>query len=122
MHSKPSFKRVQRCALIADGWYEWKRSAAKKQPYFFHLPDQLLYMAGIYNNNGCCIVTKKAHPNLSNIHSRQPVLLTEKEIEPWIAGSDIFESAISDSIKHYPVSTNINNSRKNNPSNLLLIK
>ena len=25
IHEKPSFKNMNRCVFIMDGWYEWKR-------------------------------------------------------------------------------------------------
>lgn len=41
--TKPSFRSAfkrRRCLIIADGFYEWKATAAKtKQPYHMHRPD-----------------------------------------------------------------------------------
>jgi hypothetical protein len=41
--TKPSFRSAfkrRRCLAIADGFYEWKATAAKtKQPYHMHRPD-----------------------------------------------------------------------------------
>jgi len=30
------FKRNQRCVVVCDGYYEWKKSDAARQPYFFY--------------------------------------------------------------------------------------
>ncbi len=48
---KPSFRKAaakQRCVLPADGYYEWEAGPNGKQPYFLHLEDQILNMAGLY--------------------------------------------------------------------------
>src|SRR5690606_25400029 len=41
--SKPSFRssfRKRRCLILADGFYEWQKSdAKKKQPFYIHMQD-----------------------------------------------------------------------------------
>jgi putative SOS response-associated peptidase YedK len=40
--TKPAFRaafKQRRCLVIADGFYEWKASGKKKQPYYFQLRD-----------------------------------------------------------------------------------
>ena len=45
---KPSFRR-RRCLVLADGYYEWQRSGATKQPYFIAFDDgQPFGMAGLW--------------------------------------------------------------------------
>ena len=34
--------------LLADGYYEWQATPDGKQPYFLHLDDTVLNMAGLY--------------------------------------------------------------------------
>ncbi len=39
---KPAFRRAfqqQRCLILADGFYEWKREGKVKQPYYIHFTD-----------------------------------------------------------------------------------
>ena len=61
LNEKPSFKMAKRCTIVADGWFEWHRKGDKKQPYFFHLNNNIFLFAGIYNeyasDNGCTIIT-----------------------------------------------------------------
>jgi putative SOS response-associated peptidase YedK len=55
---KPSFRkavRARRCAVPANGYYEWKREpgpgkGGRKQPYYVHPadPDETIWFAGIY--------------------------------------------------------------------------
>jgi putative SOS response-associated peptidase YedK len=46
----PIFKNCNRCVLIIQGYYEWKRDdPSKKQPYYFHFKnDEPLFVAGLY--------------------------------------------------------------------------
>ncbi|XP_062621741.1 abasic site processing protein HMCES-like [Saccostrea cucullata] len=43
MLEKPTYKvplqKGRRCVVVADGFFEWKRDQAKKQPYFIYFPD-----------------------------------------------------------------------------------
>lgn len=61
VQEKPSFRaaiKSRRCAIPADGYYEWLAPAAstggakgkgKKQPYFVHPPEEhMIWFAGIY--------------------------------------------------------------------------
>ena len=56
---KPMFRRsvaFQRCVIPATGFYEWDSA---KHKYFFQMPGQPIYLAGIYDNiNGvnCFII------------------------------------------------------------------
>jgi putative SOS response-associated peptidase YedK len=51
--SKPAFKeafRRQRCLIPADGFYEWRRGAAGKQPLHFGMADESpLAFAGLWD-------------------------------------------------------------------------
>ncbi|XP_061169826.1 abasic site processing protein HMCES-like [Saccostrea echinata] len=43
MMEKPTYKvplqKGRRCVVLADGFFEWKRDQAKKQPYYIHFPE-----------------------------------------------------------------------------------
>jgi putative SOS response-associated peptidase YedK len=48
---KPSFRAAaakRRCVLPADGYHEWQATPIGNQPYFLHLDDTMLNMAGLY--------------------------------------------------------------------------
>jgi len=109
LREKPSFRGAKRCVFLADGWYEWQRTAGAKQPWYHHGNGELLYFAGIYNDSsGCAVVTRAAHDNIAHIHHRQPVLLESRAVSHWLEGHDLFASAITRSIQCYPVSVAVN--------------
>ena len=62
---KPMFRRsiaFQRCVIPATGFYEWDSA---KHKYFFQMPGQPLYLAGIYDTiNGVnCFIILTTAPN-----------------------------------------------------------
>ena len=61
---KITFKNLiqtSRCIVLADGYYEWKREEKIKTPYYFTKEDdQIMYFAGIHQNNQYCIITREA--------------------------------------------------------------
>ncbi len=118
LNLKPSFKMARRCLILADGWFEWLRTDNQKQPYFFHMSDSLFTFAGIYTEyngvKGCAIITKEAIQNLSKVHHRMPIIISDNEAEDWLSGKDVFDSKLSEEIDYYPVSTLVNSPRNNN--------
>lgn len=95
---KPSFRsayRRRRCLVLADGWYEWQRSGAVKQPYLITFADREPFgMAGLWESwrdpesgeplETCCIVTTQAAPGIAGIHERMPVVVPEECREAWL--------------------------------------
>ena len=109
LNEKPSFRMAKRCLIIADGWYEWKRTNNQKIPYFHHCGDDLIYFAGIYNlESGCAVVTRESHSNISHVHHRQPVLLEEFDIGEFFMGEDKFDSEINADVSFHMVSKDVN--------------
>ena len=107
---KPSFRDYETCVFVADGWFEWKKtSTGKKQPIFIHADQIIFYFAGIRNASGAAIVTIDAHPSLSNIHHRQPMLLDQKETSYWLKNKQkISSSNLLEKVKCHPVSKYVN--------------
>ena len=94
---KPSFKNLvsnQRCIVLSDGYFEWKRSNSRAIPYYvYNSKNKILPMAGLWdfwkNNSGenifsYTIITTQANSNLKDIHHRMPVILDLKQIDPWL--------------------------------------
>lgn len=86
--NKPMFRRsmaAQRCVIPASGYYEWD---AAKHKYLFRIPDQPLYLAGIYDNveGEDCFVVLTTAPNatVKQIHDRMPLILTQDQVRPWL--------------------------------------
>ena len=85
---KPMFPRsiaFQRCVIPATGFYEWD---AAKHKYFFQMPGQPIYLAGIYDTiNGVnCFIILTTAPNdsVASIHDRMPLLLSHEQVRPWL--------------------------------------
>ena len=121
INEKPSFKNLDRCVFIMDGWYEWKRyfnwnkREHVKDPYYHHMNSEIIYVAGLHNDNNCVCVTKKSVLPMSDIHDRQPLLIEEAQIDKWVRGDFILRDSLSKDIQIHKVSTYVN-SPKNNDS------
>lgn len=112
LDAKPLFRDLARCALLADGWYEWQRIGSGKQPWYHHRGGDLFYMAGVYQPGiGCAIVTQGAAEPLADIHHRQPVLLDEQCLDAWLNGAHSFEALPKLEISLHPVSSRVGNTR-----------
>lgn len=123
LHSKPSFKESLRCILIADGYFEWKKTSTSKVPYYFHFLNNLIYFAGIYNkNSGCCIVTRESHKRISHIHHRQPIILKKKDFENWLNYDYYNDNCNSNNLITHRVSKIINNPLNNSFDNIKKIE
>ena len=107
---KPSFKDYETCVFVADGWFEWqKNSRGEKNPIFIHADNEIFYFAGIKNASGAAIVTINAHPSLTNIHHRQPMLLDRLETSFWLKDKqNVSSSCLLERIKSHPVSKYVN--------------
>ena len=108
---KPSFKDAQRCIIPFSGWYEWQKKVETKIPFFHYSKSK--YFAGIFNESGCCILTRASANELSHIHHRQPVLLNENEIGEYFMGQNIYDSSANYNINFYRVSKDVNNPKNN---------
>jgi len=126
---KPSFKssfQRRRCLVLADGFYEWKKSATGKSsiPYYFQLKDQSLFaFAGIYDiwnspDGGelwsGSIITTVANPLVSPIHERMPVILDREDMWIWLKDNPVnqligmMKSYDSEKMMAVEVSTKVN--------------
>ncbi|MFH8134839.1 SOS response-associated peptidase family protein [Pantoea osteomyelitidis] len=83
-----------RAIVPADGWFEWKRAADKKQPYFIHAGnDAPLYFAAIgkapydrpHEKEGFVIVTAASDKGMVDIHDRRPLVLTAEAALAWMS-------------------------------------
>jgi len=113
LYIKPSYAEVKRCVIVLDGWYEWQKKKNFKIPFYHYIDSEIFYMAGIYNNNGCAIVTTEADKNIKFIHHRQPLLLGREDIEIWIRGEEKNIKMYKNKIKTYPVDIYVNNPANN---------
>ncbi len=121
----------QRCVLLADSFYEWKRMGKQKQPYRIGLRDFEPYvMAGLYGMwyqpdgepwHTCTIVTTGPNDLMQNIHDRMPVILSPENAARWLDPEEEPEALVkalcvpfdADKMEVYPVSDAVGNVRNN---------
>ena len=92
--SKPAFRdsfRSRRCAIPADGFYEWRKSGDRREPFHIRFKDRGLFaFAGIWREAegdapaSCAILTTEPNELMRGIHDRMPVLLRPAAIRGWI--------------------------------------
>ncbi|WKD57046.1 Putative SOS response-associated peptidase YedK [Corynebacterium capitovis DSM 44611] len=91
---KPSFRSAfasRRGLMVLDGYYEWKREGAAKQPYYVALSEGLLYAAALWDTGLDCLsttmLTTAAPETTEWLHHRLPLFLAPDEVEQWVHGS-----------------------------------
>jgi putative SOS response-associated peptidase YedK len=92
--SKPAFRsafKKRRCLVIADGFYEWRKT--DKQPHFISLKSgEQMAFAGLWETwklpevpvDSCTICTTDAHDMMGQLHDRMPVILPHATIDQWL--------------------------------------
>jgi len=80
---RDAWKRGQRCLVVTDGFYEWKKP--EKQPYAVSMADDdLMIMAGLWDEwkspqgervKSCAIITCPPNTVAGTLHNRMPVIL-----------------------------------------------
>ncbi len=128
LEEKPSFRnalRSRRCLIPTDGWFEWKKEGAAKQPYFFHRKDDELFsFAGLWEEwkspeneliQSCTIITTEPNELAANYHHRMPVILSESEEAMWLDPAtripdvvQLLKACPADDLEIYPVSRAVN--------------
>ncbi len=95
---KPSFRdaaKQRRCLILADGFYEWRRtSQGKKIPVYIRLKSKEPFgFAGLWESwrspegqtlKTCTIVTTEPNELLAPIHDRMPVIVPKELEDFWL--------------------------------------
>ncbi|MFQ6017387.1 MAG: SOS response-associated peptidase, partial [Kiloniellaceae bacterium] len=99
---KPAFRaafRKRRCLILADGFYEWRKEAGRRQPYRITLPEGGPFaFAGLWERwtappggpaaaeriESCTIITTEANALLRPLHNRMPVILDPAALAAWL--------------------------------------
>ncbi|NBC34741.1 MAG: hypothetical protein GVY13_18875 [Alphaproteobacteria bacterium] len=95
--SKPSFRdsfRKRRCLVVADGFYEWKKTGGRKQPYLIRLKGGGPFgFAGLWSRwrnaddepvETFTIITTEANDFCADIHDRMPVIVPPHAQDAWL--------------------------------------
>jgi putative SOS response-associated peptidase YedK len=133
--TKPAFRisiKRKRCLVPATGFYEWKRLANGKVPYYIHLKDDSVFaFAGLYDSwlssdgeqlMSYAIITTTPNALMSKIHNRMPAVLDRVSEDQWLSKDQLMDSELKRILKPYPaqsmdayeVSTKVNDPRVEN--------
>ncbi len=136
---KPGFRsafKKNRCLVVADGFYEWRKEGKIKMPFYIRLKSGRPFgFAGLYSvwhspeGKDVCtstIITTDPNELIASIHNRMPVIVPKEERETWL------DPAIDDKDKllrllgpydptqmeAYDVSPKVNSPAYNSPENI----
>jgi putative SOS response-associated peptidase YedK len=133
--TKPAFRqpfRKRRCLIAADGFYEWKRTENRKQPYYIRLRQSDPFaFAGLWEHwereghtiESCTIIVTQANTLIATIHDRMPAILSPADYDTWLNPkvedtqtlSPLLRPYPADSMVAVPVGLAVNNPRNDGP-------
>lgn len=133
---KPAYKYAfekRRCLVLADGFYEWRKEAGGKTPYFISLASgEPFAFAGLWENwtdkatgetlQSVAIVTTAASDFLRDLHDRMPVSLEPATATTWLEGEPGLLEAVTAAplqFRAWPVERKVNNARTEGPELVL---
>ena len=125
---KPSFRsayRKRRCLILADGFYEWRKAADGKTPYFISGADGSPFaFAGLWESwsskdsdeslESTAIITAAASDFMAQLHQRMPVVIHPDLADRWLDGDpELLTEVIENSpeFQAWPVDRRVNNAR-----------
>ena len=131
---KDAWKRGQRCLVVTDGFYEWKKITTKeKQPYAIATVDAMMVMAGLWSRwkdpksggevLSCTILTCRPNDAMAELHDRMPVILAESDWPSWIGEATASEDELlalpkpcsDEALKIWPVGKAVGNVKNTGP-------
>ncbi len=134
--TKSAFREAfskRRCLVPANGFYDWKAQAGRKQPYYIHAANgELFGIAGLYEvcrRGGeplttCTILTRPAVGAMRDIHDRMPAIIARADYGRWLAPGateprelcEFLTARSGTEVSIHPVSSRVNNARNDDPS------
>ena len=132
---KPFFReafKTKRCLVLADGFYEWKRSGTRKVSYRIALKtEEPFAFAGLWSlvhdqdgqeQTTFAIITTDANELVAQIHDRMPVMLREQDEAAWLdptvplhAAQALLAPFPAERLTAYEVSPKVNSPAFNTP-------
>jgi putative SOS response-associated peptidase YedK len=131
--SKSSFRsalKSKRCLVVASGFYEWKKLATIKQPYWIGFTDRRSFaFAGLWERwtdrasgehiETYTIITTEPNGLCAPIHNRMPVILDPADYERWLSAEtppeDLLRPFPVAEMAAYPVSTWVSKPANSDP-------
>ncbi|CAH0314145.1 SOS response-associated peptidase [Peribacillus simplex] len=134
---KASYKNAykkKRCLIIADSFYEWKKTPERKIPMRIKLKNHAPFgMAGLWESwkspegisiYSCSVITTVPNEIMTSIHDRMPVILKPEDEKDWLNPSindpaylqQYLKSFDSEQMEAFEVSTDVNSTKNNSPN------
>lgn len=122
--------RTKRCLVLADSFFEWKKTAAGKIPYRIMLKDAAVFaMAGIWESwkdpegktiESFAIITTEANEIVQKIHHRMPVILPRQETTEYLIASpeealQLLRPFDTEQMISYTISKQVNSAGNDHP-------
>jgi putative SOS response-associated peptidase YedK len=116
-----------RCIIPATGFYEWKKSGARKYPWYFRMKNQDIFgIAGLYDTwrapderivRSFSIITTCPNSLVLPFHNRMPAILKQEDERKWLTPgyairddlATILSPCLSDKMETYRVTKRVNN-------------
>ena len=126
----------QRCLVVADGFYEWRKEGTTRKPFYIRLKSHKPFgFAGLYNiwtsPEGeqlytSTIMTTDANELITPIHERMPVITPADKYDVWLDPTVQDGSALEGVLRPYPsgemecfpVTPKVNSFKYNSPENI----
>lgn len=134
---KASFRNAykkKRCLIIADSFYEWKKTPERKIPMRIKLKNHAPFgMAGLWESwkspegisiYSCSVITTVPNELMTIIHDRMPVILKPEDEKDWLNPSindpaylqQYLKSFDSEQMEAFEVTTDVNSTKNNTPN------
>jgi putative SOS response-associated peptidase YedK len=135
--AKPAFRsalKQRRCLIGADGFYEWKKVGAGKQPHLIRFADRRPFaFAGLWERwrprdggstvDSCTIITTTPNELLRELHDRMPVILPPAAFGEWLAPESLPDPRLDEllapfpdvDMQAFPVSRRVNSPANDDP-------
>ncbi len=128
LDQKPAFRSLvarRRCLVIADGFYEWRKTPDGRWPVRFVRRDRAPFaFAGLWDEESsgavplslaCTVVTVPANDVVAPIHTRMPAILRPEDegswldlSVPWEQAQHVLRPLAAEELVGYPVSRLVN--------------
>jgi putative SOS response-associated peptidase YedK len=132
---KSAFEK-QRCLVVADGFYEWRKEGKTRRPFYIRLKSHKPFgFAGLYNVwkspdgeplTTSTIMTTDANELIRSIHDRMPVITPADKYDIWLDPKVHDSSALLGVLHPYPpgemelfpVTPKVNSFKYNSPESI----
>jgi putative SOS response-associated peptidase YedK len=132
---KSAFEK-QRCLVVADGFYEWRKEGTTRKPFYLRLKSHKPFgFAGLYSIWASpegerlytsTIMTTAANELVLPIHDRMPVITPADKYDVWLDPGTKDSSALqgvlhpypSGEMECFPVTPKVNSVKYNSPENI----